>query len=190
MRTNSREAIIQSARAMFAKHGFEKATIRLVAAEAGVDVALVMHYYGSKQQLFVDAMRPLIEIEVDDRIRVLSQAGDIEQLLDLWTGMIVNVLEDERFRQLFIGNLRAAATEPKAAEMMRTVFATRVTRVLEAFMPPEEAALRATFIGSTIAGLLTARHIIKVPPLTDVPAKQIGEYIRPVLRHYLTMPLK
>lgn len=189
MAKTTKDTILAAARAQFARSGYEKTTIRSIAQAAGVDAALVMHYFGTKQKLFMTVMLPLAQQELDSRIERLRRAASIEQLENVWAPMISASLADAEFRQLFVGLLRAAASEPEAAAMLRAFIASRISRILEHLMPPAEAKLRASLIGSTFIGLLTARYIIEAPGISDATPEEIARYVQPVLRHYLTMPL-
>jgi AcrR family transcriptional regulator len=189
MAKTTKDTILAAARAQFAHAGYEKTTIRSIAQEAGVDAALVMHYFGAKQKLFMTVMLPLAQQELDTRIGHLRKASSIDQLVNIWVPMISLTLADPQFRQLFVGLIRAAASESEAASMVRGVIASRISGILEHLMPPAEAKLRASLIGSTFIGLLTARYIIEAPGISDATPEEVARYVQPVLRHYLTMPL-
>jgi AcrR family transcriptional regulator len=185
----TKQTILEAAQGQFALVGYEKTTIRSVAQAAGVDAALVMHYFGSKQQLFMTVMLPLAVVEMDSRIAQLRQADTIDRLVEIWVPMVSATLSDAVFRELFVGLVRAAASEPEAAEMMRTFIASRIERILEHLMPEAEGKLRASMIGSTFIGIMTAREIIQAPGIAAASPEQVASYIQPVLRHYLTMPI-
>jgi AcrR family transcriptional regulator len=185
----SKLTILTAARTQFARAGYEKTTIRGIAQAAGVDAALVMHYFGTKQKLFMTVMLPLAQQQLDTRIEHLRTAMSIEQLVDIWVPMISSTLADSEFRQLFVGLIRAAASESEAAGMLRDVIASRISHLLEHLVPEQEAKLRASLIGSTFIGIITARYIIKAPGIASASPEDIARYVQPVLRHYLTMPL-
>jgi AcrR family transcriptional regulator len=185
----TKQVILEAARGQFASSGYEKTTIRSVAQAAGVDAALVMHYFGSKQQLFMTVMLPLAEVEMDTRIGQLRQATTTDQLVEMWAPMVGSVLAEAELRQLIVGLVRAAASEPEAAAMLRGFIAVRIVRILEHLMPEPEAKLRASLIGSTFIGIMTAREIVQVPGIIDAGPEAIARYIQPVMRHYLTMPI-
>jgi AcrR family transcriptional regulator len=185
----SKDAILAAARDQFAQAGYERTTIRSIGQAAGVDAALVMHYFGTKQQLFMTVMLPLAQQQLDTRIEHLRRAATIDQLVEIWVPLISSTLADTEFTQLFVGLIRAAASEPEAAGMLREVIAARISRVLEHLMPAPEARLRASLIGSTFIGLITARLIVRAPGVAEADTTDLAGYIRPVLRHYLTMPL-
>jgi AcrR family transcriptional regulator len=185
----TKQTILEAARKQFAQAGYEKTTIRSVAHDAGVDAALVMHYFGSKQQLFMTVMLPLAEVQMDTRIEHLRRAATIDQLVDIWVPMVSATLADAEFRQLFVGLVRAAASEPEAAGMLREFIAARIARILEHLMPDAEAKLRASLIGSTFIGIMTAREIIQAPGITGATPEDVARYVQPVLQHYLTMPV-
>ena len=121
--SGTREAIADAARQLFAERGFDRTSIRAVAEAAGVDPALVSHFYGSKQQLFVAVTE--LPFEPRDVIPQLV-AGDRETLGFRFATFLLTVLESDEGRSRFTGLVRAAASEPEAARMVRELVTTRV----------------------------------------------------------------
>ena len=171
----TRATILATARSQFGNQGFERTTIRSVASAAGVDPALVMHYFKSKAELFAAASR--FDITFPDLSGVAP-----EHLADVLLPMFVAVWGSEG---PFLPLLRAAATNPVAAEAMLEVFVDRVAPALAAAVP-DRAAERAALVGSQILGLATARYVLRIPALADMDDATLTEWLRPVLAHYLT----
>lgn len=171
----TRATILATARSQFGDHGFERTTIRSVAAAAGVDPALVMHYFGSKAELFSAAAR--FDITFPD----LSDVAP-DRLADVLMPLFVSVWGPEGS---FLPLLRAAATNKAAAAAMLEVFVDRVAPAL-ATAVPDRAAERAALVGAQVLGLATARYILCIPALADMDDTQLVEWLRPVLAHYLT----
>lgn len=172
-----------SARELFARNGIDKTSIRAIAAAAGVDSALVHHYFGTKQQLFTAAIHipidpmtvlgPVREAPVDELGHLIPSL-----LLPLWdseigTGLVATV------RSLLAGSdvslIRAFLQEIITAEV-----APRVDN------PPGTGPLRVQLAVSQLVGLVMARYIIGLEPLASLPAEQVTETIAPNLQHYLT----
>jgi AcrR family transcriptional regulator len=171
----TRATILATARSQFGNHGFERTTIRSIASAVGVDPALVMHYFGSKAELFAAASR--LDIEFPDLAEVAP-----ERVADVLLPMFVAVWGPDG---PFLPLLRAAATNKAAADALLAVFVDRVAPALAAVVP-DRAAERAALVGSQVLGLATARYILCIPSLADMDDATLIEWLRPVLAHYLT----
>jgi AcrR family transcriptional regulator len=170
----TRSTILATARSQFGDHGFERTTIRSVASEAGVDPALVMHYFGSKAELFAAASR--FDIKFPD----LSDVAP-DRIADVLLPMFITVWGPQG---PFLPLLRAAATNRAAADALMEVFVGQVAPALAA-VAPDHAAERAALVGSQLLGLAVARYILCIPPLVGMNDAQLIEWLRPVLAHYL-----
>lgn len=173
----SRSTILATARSQFGNHGFERTTIRSIASAAGVDPALVMHYFGSKAELFAAASR--FDITFPD----LSDVAP-ERVADVLLPMFVAVWGPEGS---LLPLLRAAATNRAAADALLEVFVDRVAPALAAVVP-DRAAERAALVGSQLLGLAVARYILGIPSLADMDDANLIEWLRPVITHYLADP--
>ena len=171
----TRATILATARSQFGDHGFERTTIRSVASAAGVDPALVMHYFGSKAELFAAASR--FDVTFPD----LSDIAP-ERIAEVLLPLFVSIWGPQG---PFLPLLRAAATNKAAAAALLEVFVDRVAPAL-ATAVPDRAAERAALVGSQVLGLATARYILCIPALAEMDDAQLIEWLRPVLAHYLT----
>ena len=173
----TRSTILITARSQFGNHGFERTTIRSVASEAGVDPALVMHYFGSKAELFAAASR--FDINFPDLSAIAP-----EHIADVLLPMFIAVWGPHG---PFLPLLRAAATNRAAADALLVVFVDQVAPALAAVVP-DRAAERAALVGSQLLGLAVARYILCIPSLAGMDDAQLIEWLRPVLAHYLADP--
>jgi AcrR family transcriptional regulator len=173
----TRSRILATARSQFGKHGFERTTIRSVASAAGVDPALVMHYFGSKAELFAAASR--FDITFPD----LSDVAP-DRIADVLLPMFVAVWGPQG---PFLPLLRAAATNRAAADALLEVFVDRVAPAL-ATVVRDRGEERAALVGSQLLGLAVARYVLCIPPLAGMDDATLVEWLRPVLAHYLTAP--
>jgi AcrR family transcriptional regulator len=184
--SGTREAIAEAARRRFAELGYERTTIRTIAGDAGVDPALVLRFFGSKQQLFLSVMAlPFEPEEVFPEILAGRRSGAGLRL----ARFAVGVLEDPRGRSVITGILRAAASEPEAARMVRDLVAGRIVAAISESLGVEDARLRANLVASQIVGLAMSRYIVRVEPLASLPPEAVVEAIAPNLQRYLTRPL-
>jgi AcrR family transcriptional regulator len=173
----TRAAILEIARAQFGDHGFERTTIRSVASAAGVDPALVMHYFGSKAGLFAAASR--FDITFPDLTGVAPH-----RVADVLLPMFIRAWGPQG---PFLPLLRAAATNRGAADALLEVFVDQVAPALAA-VALDHAAERAALVGSQLLGMAVARYILVVPPLAGMDDARLTEWLRPVLAHYLADP--
>jgi AcrR family transcriptional regulator len=184
--SRTREAILRSARRQFAKRGYDRTTIRAVAAAAGVDPALVAHFFGSKQQLFLS----VVELPFEPAVVLPGLlAGDRTKVGERLARFIVSVLEDADARSRITGMVRAAATEPDAARLLRELLTRRVFVPLADALGVDDARLRANLVGSQIVGLVMARYVVGVEPLAGLPSEDVARAIAPTLQRYLTEPI-
>ncbi|WP_406815906.1 TetR family transcriptional regulator [Mycobacterium sp. M23085] len=171
----TRATILSAARSLFSTHGFERTTIRAIAAQAGVDPALVMHYFGNKADLFATVSR--LEITFPDLTGVAP-----ERVADVLVPFLIRVWDPAGS---FLPLLRAAATNRAAADALLEVFVEKVAPALSA-ITPDRAAERTAMVGSQVLGIAMARNVVGLPALTAMDDATLTEWLRPVLAHYLT----
>lgn len=185
--STTREGIADAARQRFADLGYERTTIRGIAADAGVDPALVVHFFNSKQELFVAVMAlPFEPEEVFPRI-LGGRRSDVGLR---FARFAVELWEDPAARKVLSGIVRAATSEPQAAAMVRELAAGRIVAAISDALGVEDAALRANLVASQVIGMATARYIVRVEPIASLPAEQLIAALAPTLQRYLTQPLE
>ena len=173
----TRSELLACARAQFARGGFERVTVRSVAAVVGVDQALILRYFGSKAGLFAEAAR--LEFSLPD-------------LAGLGPGEIGDVLVD-RFFQLydqqdtFLSLLRAAATSEAAATQMLGILRDQATAAL-AVAAVDRPAERAALVASQVFGFAFARYVLRAPALVHMTHDDVRAWVGPTLARYLTDP--
>lgn len=178
MRRSSEETkavILAAARERFGKSGFQAATIRGIAADAGIDPAMVMRYYGNKDKLFAAA------VEFDLRFPSFEDADRSElgwllvrHFLGRWEG-------DEALVIL----LRSSATNDEAAQRMREIFGTQLQPLVASLAPPSEAAARAGLIATQILGLALCRFVLRLPPVVEMSRDEVVDWLGPTIQRYL-----
>jgi AcrR family transcriptional regulator len=180
--SDTREAILEAAREQFAQNGYGRTTMRGVASAAGVDARLVTHYFGSKQELFMESVRLPIDPDV-----FIARAfdGPPEQLAERVAWGLVGALDDPDTRRTALAIIRAAASEPEAADVIRAVLSERVLTPLTKRLDTDHPELRATFIASQFVGLAMARYVVGIEPLASAPPEQVVRAITPVIDHFL-----
>jgi len=181
--SDTRGRILAEAREAFGEHGYDGATIRGIAASAEVDPALVHHYFGSKQQLFVVAMEFPVDLSAAIPRLVAGPPGLLGERL---VAYVLEQWEAPTMRPLLLGLLRSASSDPVAAAMMRRYLAEGPILALAAATDRPNASLRATLAGSQLVGLALARHVVGVEPLASAPPDLLARVIGPTIQRYLT----
>jgi AcrR family transcriptional regulator len=185
-RSGTRDAIQAEAARQFAELGYDRTTLRSIAREVGVDQKLVAYFFGTKQQLFVEVVR----LPFDPALVVPTVfGGDREGIGERVARFIMSVLDDPEARRPLIGLVRAAASEPEAARMVRELLTSQVIARIADALGVGDAEVRANLAGSQIVGLLIARYIVRLEPLASLPAEQVAAAIAPNLQRYLVEPL-
>jgi AcrR family transcriptional regulator len=180
--SHSREDILRAARERFAAHGYEAATMRAIAADAGVDAALVSYFFGSKEGLFAAAMA-LPVTPADVLSEVLE--GGIDGLGERFVASVLAVFDQEANRAPLLGLLRSAAAQPRSAIAVREFVRAEMMGRLVPLMEGEQRELRATLVGSQMVGLLIQRYLIELEPLASAPAADVVAWVGPTLQRYV-----
>jgi AcrR family transcriptional regulator len=181
--SGTREAIANAARRQFAERGYTRATIRGIAADAGVDPALISHFFGSKQELF--AAVTALPFDLDEAMPQIV-AGPRSKLGERLAELLLGILDDPDSRRRITGIVRAAASEPEGARAAREVVANRVLVPIAEAIDADQPELRASLINSQMVGLIMARYIVALEPLASLPAEDVVRAIAPNLQRYLT----
>jgi AcrR family transcriptional regulator len=176
-------AILDAARRSFAEYGYDRATIRGIAASAGVDPALVHHFYGTKEKLFVAATRfPRVPSEV---LKEIFESSD-ERLGEDLVRTLLRILEDPEARAPVIGLLRSAMTNEGAARMLREFITDAILTLVTRRAEPDDAALRASLVASQIVGLGLTRFVLEIEPIASASVDDLAVAIGPTIQRYLT----
>ncbi|WP_063056307.1 TetR/AcrR family transcriptional regulator [Nocardia salmonicida] len=180
---DTRLAILDAARVRFAGTGFDKTSIRAIAADADVDPALVHHYFGNKQQLFAAA----VDFPADPDTTLLAvDAAPLDELGQTIVRAVVTVWDSPAgpgivamVRSIFAGgdqNLARSFLLQVVLERVRVRIAT----------PADDGRARVSLAASQMVGVLTARKIIALEPLASMPIDAVVDAVGPVVQRYLT----
>ena len=183
--TQTREAIALAAQAQFAELGYDRATFRGIARAAGVDPALVVHFFGSKEALFREVMK--LPPVVADALAALAD-GPRELIGRRLAEVFVRALEHPATRAIMIGRIRSASQHADAAALVRETVARDMGRLTSA-MDADRPETRAVLIGSHIVGVTLTRHVVLVEPIASMPAAELVDLLAPTFQHFLTGPL-
>ena len=179
---DTRAALLDAARVEFTERGFDGATVRAIAQRAGVDAAMVNHWFGGKDGLFVAAMEiPVNPAEIIPRILDGGPEHVAERILRIFLSVW-----DANGGGALAALMRSVASHEEAARMMRE-FVSRVVigRIVSA-VAPDQPELRAALCGTQIAGLAMIRYVIRLEPLASADHDTVVAAIAPNLQRYLT----
>ena len=178
----TREKILAAARSHFGDAGYEGGTVRGIAAEAEVDPALVMHYFGSKEGVFLAAMDfPIDPAEFIPRLVAPGLDGLGERLtrffLDTW---------DSPSGRPLLGLIRSVVGSESAAALMREFISREVLGRLAKALEVDQPQLRASLAASSLIGLAMLRYVVKVEPLASAPSAEVAGWVGPAIQRYFT----
>jgi AcrR family transcriptional regulator len=176
----TRSAILAAARRRFAADGYERATVRAIAADAGIDPSMIIRYYGSKEGLFAAAVD--IELRLPDLASLTcDRVGEafVRHFLRLWEG--------DGPHEVLTVLLRSAVTNESAAERVRTIFATQVATALGPSV--EDAPTRAALVASQMLGVALCRYVLRLPPIVALDVETLVADLAPTVQRYIREPL-
>jgi AcrR family transcriptional regulator len=179
----TREAILDAAHSAFARHGYDGATIRAIAGGAGVDPALVHHYFRTKEELFVAALQlPVRPSEVVPHVL----AGPRRTLGERLVRMFFAVWEPwgRGVASPMHTLLRSAATNERAATMLRQFMVRELLGRAARSLGVEDAAFRAGLVASQLVGVALLRYILKVPPIAAASVDDLVRALAPTVQRY------
>ncbi|MFI1165146.1 TetR family transcriptional regulator [Streptomyces sp. NPDC020801] len=175
----TRAAILTAARERFAADGYERATIRAIAKDAGIDPSMVMRYYGNKEGLFAAAVS--LDLRLPDLAALpRDEAGWalVSHFLDLWeeNGELTAIL-------------RVGVTNTAGAERMQKVFRDQLLPAARAVCPdPEQVPARAALCASQLLGLALTRYVLRLPAAVALAREEALAWLAPTVQRYLTAP--
>lgn len=184
--SGTRGAILEAARRRFIEHGYDRATIRAIAADADVDPALVYHYFGGKENLFAAVM----DLPFEPAVAIPGLlAGDPDRLGERIVRMFLSVWDDAPDRNPMLGLIRSAVGNDRAAVMVREAVQSVLFNQLARRLDQPDAELRASLAMSHLFGLALGRYVLRIKPLATADAEEIVAAIGPTIQRYLTGPL-
>ncbi|AWS47481.1 TetR family transcriptional regulator [Streptosporangium sp. 'caverna'] len=180
---DTRGQILAAARETFSEKGFDKATIRGIARQAGVDPALVHHYFTSKEGMFVAAME--LPISPENVIPTIL-AGPREEIGERLVRFILTMTADAEARQPVLALVRTAMTNERMVVMIREFMTqallNRVAEILE--IPP----LRMQVAFAQMFGVVLMRYVVELEPLASIDIEELVELLAPTIQRYLDPP--
>ncbi|SEH50925.1 DNA-binding transcriptional regulator, AcrR family [Mycolicibacterium rutilum] len=182
----SRDAVLVAARARFATEGYEKTTLRSIAADAGVDASMVLYLFGSKSELFREALRVIVGPEA----LVSALSGGPDEDPDIGVRMVrtyLRIWESEDTGPTMVAMLQSATSNSDAHEAFRGFMQGYVLTAVSAELGGgEQARLRALLAASQLVGTAMLRYVMKIAPLATLAGEDLVRLIAPTITRYLT----
>jgi AcrR family transcriptional regulator len=181
--SSAREDILAAAGMAFAEHGYDRATIRGIAAQADVDPALVIHYFGSKDALFAEVLQlPVRPREVFTQ----AAAAEPERIGETVVRAFLEAWEPPEQRVRLTAMLRSATTNETAMQILRELLVREVFSPMTEVLAVPDGELRATLVGSQFVGLALMRYVGGIEPLASASIDALVAALAPTVQRYLT----
>lgn len=180
----SRTHILDAARRLFAEHGFEGTSLRQVARLAGVDPAMVHHFFESKEELFTLS----VELPADPELVLAGVSGsDPEHRAELIVQAVLRLWESPAQPSL-VAFIRGTLGSTARTALLRDLVSRRIIRRVVTGLPgtPAEAALRGDLVATQMVGLMMVRYVIRLEPLASAAPAEVVRLIAPNVQRYLT----
>lgn len=180
---DTRSQILEAARSLFGSNGYDRTTIRSIAAEASVDPALVHHYFGTKEELFAASIDlPVVPVQLIDHVLNGERSGIGRRLAETF----FTIWEQEGPRASLLGIVRsAAAGEDQAVAAFRQFMTDALVGRLAAVMDGPEGLLRAELMAAQLVGVAMIRYVVRLEPMASRPVEQIIEQVAPRIQSFL-----
>lgn len=179
---DTRDAILAAARRRFATRGYDATSVRVIATEAKVDPALVIHYFGTKEELFIAAaglpasfpavLASLATVPLPDFGEALART-------------YLSVVDSDDSRNAILALVRSAVSHDKAAAMLRELLTSQLLPVIVRLTSRPDARLRASLIAAQLIGIAMLRHVVRAEPLARATQDEIAALVAPVIQQYL-----
>ncbi|MEU0334962.1 TetR family transcriptional regulator [Streptomyces sp. NPDC006193] len=182
----TRDRILTAAREEFSARGYEKTSVRGIAKAAGVDPALVHHYFGTKEQVFEAAVEVVFAPALNAPNALAD--GPLDGVGERLTRFVLGVWENPATRTPLLAIVRSALSNDTAAAVFRRLVAAQVMRRIAAQLDLPDAELRAELAAAQLVGTAMMRYVIRLEPLASADLERIVARVAPVVQAHLTRP--
>jgi AcrR family transcriptional regulator len=178
----TRDAILAVARRRFATRGYDATSLRGIATEAEVDPALVIHYFGTKEGLFVAATGlPAGLSELFGNLAALPLHDYVQALVRGY----LQLVDSDKSRNTILALVRSAVSNDRAAAMLREFLTAELLPVIARLTGHPDAQLRASLVAAQLIGIATLRHVIRIEPLVKASPDEIVTLVTPAIEQLL-----
>ncbi len=179
---NSRDAVLDAASRAFATHGFDGASVRRIAAEAGVDPGMLRHWFGDKLGLFRAA---LAANALPQALLSAALSGPQDGLGERLVERLVAELDASGAAHPMVGLIRSAVSHDESTALLREFVSEHVLGRVAGAVAAPDPALRASLVGSQLIGLVMARYVVRVEPLASADPQTVVRAVAPAVQRYL-----
>jgi AcrR family transcriptional regulator len=180
--SGSRHDILNAARHLFAEQGYESTSLRAISREAGVDPALVHHFFDGKAAVFDAAFADVVKPrEIFDE----EFGGDVPDVGERLVGRFLSIWEQQETRGALMAMLRSSVAHADAAELLSEFMTDGPLRQIAENAAPEDAEMRAALVSSQLIGVALLRYVMRTEPLASADAEQIARRIGPTIERYV-----
>lgn len=182
-----RDALLDAAKTLFAAHGYDGASVRKIAAEAGVDPGLIRHFFTDKAGLFAATLT--------DRSRIIERiqqafTGDRERIGERLVVAYLDMWDDPETGPMLESMVRTALTSERWASLLREILTTRVFTAVSGEPEAEpDLPTRIMLCGTQLLGIAIARNVVDLEPLAGARTEALAAVFAPTIQRYLTGPL-
>ncbi|MGW1793884.1 TetR/AcrR family transcriptional regulator, partial [Streptomyces tubercidicus] len=181
----ARERILAAARTEFAARGYDKTSVRGIAKAAGVDAALVHHYFGTKEQVFAAAIELTFAPALTMPDALAGGGADVGERM---ARFMFGVWENPVSRQPLLAIMRSALTNETAAAVLRGLIERRMLQRVAGELDVPDPEFRVQMAAGHLIGIAMLRYVIKMDPVASADPEEIIAMVAPALQRYLTQP--
>jgi AcrR family transcriptional regulator len=181
--SGTQEQIREAARKLFLERGYEGATMRAIAKEAGVDASLIVHFFGNKIGLFAEAVEWPFDPEVEMPRILADGRRNVGRNL---VALVLRTWDKEGERHPILTLFATATTEPQAADMLREFISERLFAPLLEGIDADQKQLRTNLLSSQLLGLGLARYVLRYEPLASAKSTDVIDWVGPNVQRYAT----
>ncbi|MEU6011559.1 MULTISPECIES: TetR/AcrR family transcriptional regulator [unclassified Streptomyces] len=181
---DTRDRILTAAREEFSERGYEKTSVRGIAKTAGVDSALVHHYFGTKEQVFEAAIEVVLAPALSAPEALVD--GPLDGVGERFARFFFGIWERPATRTPLLAIVRSALTNDTAAAVFRRLIVSQLLRRIAGRFDLPDAELRAELAAAQLVGCAILRYVIKAEPLASADVEQIIARVAPVVQRHLT----
>jgi AcrR family transcriptional regulator len=180
----NKQRILETARAHFMRAGYNGATVRSIAADAGVDVAMVYYFFGNKEGLFTTAVLDVPEHPLHQLSALLDEGGEqigprlVRRFIELWDAA-------DTFEPL-LAVWQSAAAMPLARKLLHDTIAGPIAQRVEVAFGVDNAVLRVELVAVHLVGFAVGRYQLRIEPIASTSVDDLVAWMGPTLQRYLT----
>ena len=183
---DTRAAILDVARRRFLEDGYHAVTLRSVAGEAGVDLALISYYFGSKKGLFGAALA--LGANPAELLAQVARDGDLSTFPERVLRQVLAVWDDPVSGPPLVAMMKSAIADEGVGDLVREAVEREIVERIAGLVPGRYARRRAAAFTTVIAGLIAARHLLRLEPMASMDADEVVRFVSPQLRQALRGP--